>query len=1096
MVFHADLHIHSKYSRACSKDCDLEHLAWWAARKGISVVGTGDFTHPAWREELRDLLVPAEPGLFRLRPDIEARIARTLPPICRKLPRFMLSVEISTIYKRAERTRKVHHLLYAPTMAAAEAITADLAKIGNLASDGRPILGLDSRDLLEITLASDPGSYLVPAHVWTPWFSALGSKSGFDAIADCYADLAGHVFAVETGLSSDPAMNWMVSSLDSYTLVSNSDAHSPPMLAREATRFDTDLDYYAIRRALETGEGFRGSVEFFPEEGKYHLDGHRKCDVRFEPETTREHGGRCPVCGRPLTVGVFHRVHELADRAEGYRVPGAADFTNLVPLPEIVGEILRVGPKSKRVQGEVARVVAALGSELDILATTPLDEVTRIGGERLGEAISRLRRGAVIREAGYDGEYGTIRMFEPGELSSGRGLTLFDHPESAPAPRTRGSARPAPGTPPGTGRRRSAGDADGASAGEGTAAPGLFDPVPEPGPAGGADGRAPAEPAEGGTADPTLFPSAPDGGDLRRPQGLLDGLDPDQRAAAERPGGPLLIVAGPGTGKTRTVTHRIAHLVAERGVPPEDCLAITFTRRAAEELSERLSALLGERAGRMTVTTFHGLGARILREQHGRVGLTEHFRIADEARRAEIALEVAGSDSEARRLLARRDAGAAAAEDTALRDFEKRLRDHDLVDFGDLLALPVRLLGADPDLARGYRERWPWISVDEYQDVDETQYTLLRLLTAADGNITAIGDPDQAIYGFRGADVGFFLRFTEDFPAAETVRLTRNYRSNATIVSAAVQAIAPSSLVPGRALRAVGDFTDPPRIGVHAAADERAEASFVARAIDRLLGGTSWHSLDSGRASGEAHDGLSFGDICVLYRTDAQSAAVVSAFNTAGVPFQKRSHDRLLNRPGVRLVADELAHHPEGPVAERVRAAVALLAERHAGDPELVTDLRGAGELVLPLAARCGADLPEFLSALALGAEVDALDPRADRVALLTLHAAKGLEYPVVFLLGCEDGLLPFRFPGARRDDFPGARRDDEDEERRLFFVGVTRAQHRLYLSRARRRTRRGTEEEMRPSPFLAAIDAGLTMPVDEESAARRRPRDRQLRLL
>ncbi|MFC7329271.1 UvrD-helicase domain-containing protein [Marinactinospora rubrisoli] len=1093
MLFHADLHIHSKYSRACSRDCDLEHLAWWAARKGIAVVGTGDFTHPAWREDLRTLLVPAEPGLFRLRPDIEDRVSRTLPPICRKLPRFMLSVEISTIYKRAERTRKVHHLLYAPTMAAAEAITADLAKIGNLASDGRPILGLDSRDLLEITLNSDPGSYLVPAHVWTPWFSALGSKSGFDAIADCYADLADHIFAVETGLSSDPAMNWMVSSLDSYTLVSNSDAHSPPMLAREATRFDTELDYYAIRRALETGDGFRGSVEFFPEEGKYHLDGHRKCDVRFDPDTTREHKGRCPVCGKPLTVGVFHRVHELADRAEGYRVPGAADFTNLVPLPEIVGEIFAVGPKSKRVQGEVARLVAALGSELDILATTPVDEVTRVGGERLGEAISRLRRGAVIREAGYDGEYGVIKLFEPGELSSaGGGPTLFDDHEIAPTAKPVRRTRRGTGATPATRRDRPAGPGGPADAGA-AADLGLLDPAAgssaDPGTA-----RPSSATADGTSADPTLFPQTPDG-DVRRPQGLLDGLDPDQRAAAERAGGPLLIVAGPGTGKTRTVTHRIAHLVAERGVAPESCLAITFTRRAAEELSERLTALLGERAGRMTVTTFHGLGARILREQHGRAGLTERFQIADETRRAEIAVEVAGSDAEARRLLARRDSAATAADgpdDPALRDFEKRLRDHDLVDFGDLLTLPVRLLGADPDLARHYRERWRWISVDEYQDVDETQYALLRLLTAADGNITAIGDPDQAIYGFRGADVGFFLRFAEDFPSAETVRLTRNYRSNATIVQAAVQAIAPSSLVPGRALRAVGDFTDPPRIGVHVAADERAEASFVARAIDRLLGGTSWHSLDSGRVAEDGHGGLSFGDICVLYRTDAQSSAVISAFNTAGVPFQKRSHDRLLKRPGVRLVADELPHHPEGPLTERVRAAVALLTERHAGDPELVTDLRSAGELVLPLAARCGDDLPDFLSALALGAEVDALDPRADRVALLTLHAAKGLEYPVVFLLGCEDGMLPFRFPGTAGD----RDRSDEDEERRLFFVGITRAQERLYLSRARRRTRHGTAEETRPSPFLDAIDAGLTMPVDEESAARRRPKDRQLRLL
>ncbi|MFC4563878.1 UvrD-helicase domain-containing protein [Nocardiopsis mangrovi] len=1072
MEFHADLHIHSKYSRACSRDCDLEHLAWWAARKGIDLVGTGDFTHPAWREELRSNLVPAEPGLFRLKPEIEARVLRTLPPACRKPTRFMLSVEISTIYKRGERTRKVHHLLYAPSMEAAEAITADLAKIGNLASDGRPILGLDSRDLLEITLSSDPGSYLVPAHVWTPWFAVLGSKSGFDAVADCYADLAGHVFAVETGLSSDPDMNWTVSSLDAYTQVSNSDAHSPPMLAREATRFDTDLDYYAVRRALETREGFRGTVEFFPEEGKYHLDGHRKCGIRFDPAETRAHGGRCPVCAKPLTVGVSHRVHELADRDPGFRPAGAAGFTNLVPLPEIVGEILGFGPKSKRVQAEVARLVAALGSELDILHARPLDDIRAAGGELFGEAITRLRKGEVIRNGGYDGEYGTIRMFTPEELAAGTHAapTLFDDPVPLrPAPGKGGDPAPA-AAPPAS-----------------PEPPDAPQPAPEPPAGGAADG-----PRENGDT-PALFPDTADDGPRPIP-GLLDGLDPEQRAAAEVPGGPLLIVAGPGTGKTRTVTRRIAHLVSERDVPARHQLAITFTRRAAEELGERLTALLGERARELTVTTFHGLGLLILRERYERIGLSAGFGIADAARQLEIAAGVAGGEREGRRLLARLD-GAADAEPSAEEDaYRRRLRELDLVDFTDLVALPVRLLRDDPALAAAYRDRWRWISVDEYQDIDGTQYALLRLLAGDTGNITAIGDPDQAIYGFRGAEVGFFLRFTEDHPGAVTVRLTRNYRSNATIVTAATQAIAPASLVPGRELRAVGDFADPPRIGVHVAADERAEASFVARAIDRLLGGTSHHSLDSGRVTGDGDGGLSFGDICVLYRTDAQSEAVISAFNTAGIPFQKRSHDRLLARPAVRLVAGELARHPGGALTERVRAAVALLCERHADDTALVTDLRTAGELMLPPAGRCGADLEAFLSALALGAEVDALDPRADRVALLTLHAAKGLEYPVVFLIGCDDGLLPFRLPGTA----PGTGDPAGDaEERRLFFVGLTRAQRRLYLSRARRRTRRGGgAADTVPSAFLSAIDDVLTMAVDEETATRRRPRDRQLRLI
>ena len=279
-MFYADLHIHSKFSRATSRDADLEHMAIWARKKGVSVLGTGDFTHPAWFAEIQEKLVPAEPGLFRLRDDLAQEVDRQLTGACQGPIRFMLEVEISTIYKKGESTRKVHHLIYAPDLQTAQRLIQQLSRIGNLQSDGRPILGLDSRDLLEIALQSGEGCYLIPAHIWTPWFAVLGSKSGFDSVEDCYGDLAPEIFALETGLSSDPPMNWRLSSLDRYQLVSNSDAHSPPKIGREACAFDTELDYFAMRRALESGEGYGGTVEFFPEEGKYHMDGHRKCCLK------------------------------------------------------------------------------------------------------------------------------------------------------------------------------------------------------------------------------------------------------------------------------------------------------------------------------------------------------------------------------------------------------------------------------------------------------------------------------------------------------------------------------------------------------------------------------------------------------------------------------------------------------------------------------------------------------------------------------------------------------------------------------------------------------------------------------------------------
>src|SRR6266542_3612242 len=999
MPFYADLHIHSKYSRACSRDCDLEHLAWWARRKGVTVVGSGDFTHPAWFEHLRENLEPAEPGLFRLREELDRGVERTLPASCRGPVRFMLSVEISTIYKRAERTRKVHHLVYVPDLEAAERFNRRLGRIGNIASDGRPILGLDSRDLLEITLESGPGSYLVPAHAWTPWFAVLGSKSGFDAVDDCYLDLADHIFALETGLSSDPAMNWRVSSLDRFRLVSNSDAHSPPMLGREACVFSSEMDYFSMRRALETGEGYGGTVEFFPEEGKYHLDGHRKCDVCMEPTETRRRQGRCPVCGKPLTVGVLHRVEELADRPEGARLEGAAGFRNLIQLPEIVGETLRVGPKSKAVAAQIDALTERLGPELGILTTAPLDEVARVGSSLLAEALGRLREGRVLREAGYDGEYGVIRLFERGELERpASAAVLFEPPPQVAATPKARRAWPA---------------AEDASA------------VPAPPPAPAPTPETPTT-GQGGSLPPPAAlepqPGQAEGGASRGERSSpLDHLDPDQRAAAAVEG-PLLIVAGPGTGKTRALTHRIAHLVAERGVPPGRCLAITFTRRAAEELRQRLGALLGERADGITVATFHSLGLAIVAEQRAALGLGPGVRVADEVERLGVLREVSGaSEAQARRLAAEvsrrkrvraaRDPSAApapAAEevDDLLDHYDKALRDRDLVDFDDLIALPVILLGGDHELAARYRDRWGWISVGEYQDVDELQYRLLRLLTTPDGNLCAIGDPDQAIYGFRGADVGFFLRFRQDFPGAATAQLTRNYRSS------------------------------------------------------------------------------------------AQSPALVEALSRAGMPFQKRSHDRLADLPGVPPVLRALRRAPapgaevagttEAPEADRSVLARVRRAAREAGVVEVEVDP------LLALAARCGDDLDRFLGALALGAQVDTWDPRADRVSLLTLHAAKGLEFPVVFLVGCEDGLLPLRFGAVE----PAA--SELAEERRLLFVGMTRARSHLYLSSAARRARHGMIADSAPSPFLAAIDEALLERLAGSGGARRQaePKGDQLSLL
>ena len=408
MYYYTDLHIHSKYSRATSKNLNLEELAIWAKKKGLSLIGTGDITHPAWFAEIKEKLVPSDDGTFRLKPEIEHEIGANV--------KFILTVEISTIYKKWDKTRKVHHVVFSPDLQSAENFRNKLDAIGNIKSDGRPILGLDSRDLLETVLESGENSYIIPAHIWTPWFSVLGSKSGFDSIEDCYGDLSGHIFAVETGLSSDPEMNWRVSKLDKFRLVSNSDAHSASKLAREATVFDIEPNYYSIMNALKTGEGYTGTVEFFPEEGKYHEDGHRKCNICMTPEETKKHNGICPVCGKPMTIGVLYRVNELSDRKEIITPPATAgQVFSLVPLQEMIAEIRGVGASSKSVVYEYERLINTFGSELAILQDIPVDEISK-SSTLLGEAVSRLRQGKVIKHAGFDGEYGVIRLFEENEL--------------------------------------------------------------------------------------------------------------------------------------------------------------------------------------------------------------------------------------------------------------------------------------------------------------------------------------------------------------------------------------------------------------------------------------------------------------------------------------------------------------------------------------------------------------------------------------------------------------------------------------------------------------------------------------------------------
>ncbi len=420
MPFIADLHIHSRYSRAVSKDMVPESLYRWAQLKGITVVGTGDFTHPGWFTELQEKLEPAEQGLYRLKPAFAAQVDTKVPESCRAEVRFMLTSEISSIYKRYERTRKVHNLIFAPSFSVVANMTDKLARIGNLHSDGRPILGLDSEQLLRIMLERAPEALFVPAHAWTPHFSVFGANSGFDSLEECFGELSPHIQVIETGLSSDPPMNWRLSQLDGMTLISNSDAHSPSKLGREANVLNSALSFTGIKTAFTSCDPalFTGTIEFFPEEGKYHYDGHRNCQVRLSPEEARTHNNVCPECGKPVTRGVMHRVEVLADQPTGHRSRHALPYWSLVPLVELIAEVYGAGVNTKKVTECYQRMLARLGNELKILRDVPISDIEENGGSLLAVSIQRMRAGNVAIAPGYDGEYGTVSLLSQEDRQS------------------------------------------------------------------------------------------------------------------------------------------------------------------------------------------------------------------------------------------------------------------------------------------------------------------------------------------------------------------------------------------------------------------------------------------------------------------------------------------------------------------------------------------------------------------------------------------------------------------------------------------------------------------------------------------------------
>lgn len=469
----ADLHLHSKYSRAVSPEMVLDKIAQWAVKKGIGLMGTGDWTHPLWLREIKANLEEVAPGLYGLKsedaagyefshPEERAEVA-PLSGVPRA-PLFILSTEISSIYSQGGKLHRIHNLILAPSIEVVEKINQALVNRGaNLMSDGRPITGIPAPELVKIILDIDERSLIIPAHAWTPWFSLYGSQSGFDSIDECFGEMAKYIYAVETGLSSDPAMNWRIGELDKRAIVSFSDAHSGPKLGREATVFEMgDISYDEIRKALLSGgqrnQRIRTSdlsdisdssgppslptvrssepqiaytLEFYPEEGKYHYTGHRDCGIKQSPEETKKLGEICPVCGKHLTIGVMHRVQQLATRETEHitlntkndefgvkwiRHEDRPPYAMLVPLQEILAESLGGLPASKNVQNEYEKLVNAIRDfggfgEFEILLKTPIEQIAKVSGEKVAEGIKKVREGSIVVEPGYDGVFGIVKIW-------------------------------------------------------------------------------------------------------------------------------------------------------------------------------------------------------------------------------------------------------------------------------------------------------------------------------------------------------------------------------------------------------------------------------------------------------------------------------------------------------------------------------------------------------------------------------------------------------------------------------------------------------------------------------------------------------------
>lgn len=1064
MKYFADFHLHSHYSRATSKNLNLETLYQWAKIKGINVIGTGDFTHPEWIKEIEEKLEPEGNGLFKLKnpPKEEG-----LPNIKTKENevRFCLSTEISSIYKYGEKVRKNHNIVLAPDFETAKKLNARLSEIGNLASDGRPILGLPARDLLEIVLESSDDAHLIPAHVWTPWFSTLGSKAGYDSIEECFRDLSEHIFALETGLSSDPTMNWKLSALDKYALVSNSDAHSPQKLGREANIFDTDLSYFSMFEALKSKKGFLGTYEFFPEEGKYHMDGHRKCNIALEPEDSLRLNNICPVCGKPLTIGVLHRVEKLADRKSAQKPEGSPGFEYIIPLPEIIAEISGTAPTTKTVLQAFIKTISSFGNEYDLLHQVPIQDIKSKSGVILAEAIRRLREHEVNPLGGYDGEFGTIEVFNPGEMEKLIGQT----------------------------------DIFGGS---------MIDKM-----------------VKRKTKKQTML-SPSMGADKEI---TVQEANEEQIQAIQHEGN-VQVIAGPGTGKTFTLVQWIIFQIENKRVNPEEIIAITFTNKAADELKSRLIKEIGIKAMNVVVGTFHSVAYKFLKTIN-----PELETIYDQNNRKNIfkILFPQLDNSNIKKLSSHFEKCLEQLEDTDdtfkiyIEEYQSYLKNNNAIDLSSILwTINEQLSSGKTETTKNYT----CFAIDEFQDINPVQYEFIKLISNKK-QVFLIGDPNQSIYGFRGAKTELFYKAENDLQTNK-ITLSTNYRTPGIILNAANEIITHNPQQVNVKLKPTKNSNI--LIKHFTAEDAKQEASFIAEQVLNYVGGVD--SMSTGVAKSDYN--YAFSDIAILYRTHHVAGEISKQLQMKGIPVLLSDGTPYLSEPPFNIISYslQLLQNNKNVVAlsglldrftpelesekqvilkryieneinldavsnsdswknwvnileqlqkeEKLEQIINLLLDAFLPVSILSEQEQFKRESLLKLAAEFNDKPNEFLQKFILSPYTDTGRLNSGGVRLLTFHAAKGLEFPVTIIAGVEEGITPIE-----------RKTVDMEEERRLFYVAMTRAKDELIITNSKLRMLYGSEKEMLPSRFMSEFDRKYMEKIGFEIKNKHQSQEKQLSL-